>query len=199
MASINICVVSLSETPDLLSQWRAYGGIGSGFSLGFHTDQMEALTVEEGFLLGKCVYESGEQEKLIGDLIDECLQEPFRTIIEHQDEPHRVSIIDTDGTFSEKLASLAPTIKHEAFAEEREWRIISRPLFPRDLSYRSGHSMVVPFFKFKFGEDRSHISKIVVGPTPHPDLSKKAIDDMLKKHGIYKTIVQISAIPFRSW
>src|SRR6266404_2318800 len=32
--SINVCVCSFSEEPDLLSQWRAYGG-PAGFAIGF--------------------------------------------------------------------------------------------------------------------------------------------------------------------
>ena len=32
--SMNVCVCSLSEERDILSQWRAYGG-GAGFSIGF--------------------------------------------------------------------------------------------------------------------------------------------------------------------
>src|SRR5882724_1530284 len=33
--SINVCVCSFSADGDVLSQWRAYGGGASGFSIGF--------------------------------------------------------------------------------------------------------------------------------------------------------------------
>src|SRR5579885_2670951 len=35
LESINVCVCSFSESGDSLSQWRAYGGKASGFSIGF--------------------------------------------------------------------------------------------------------------------------------------------------------------------
>src|SRR5260370_32998682 len=41
--SINVCVCSFSEEPDLLSQWRAYGG-AAGFAIGFPGEFLKAIT-----------------------------------------------------------------------------------------------------------------------------------------------------------
>lgn len=52
--NVNLYVASLSEDPDSLAQWRAYGGPGSGFSLGLRT---HGIVLPSEFRLVPCIYE----------------------------------------------------------------------------------------------------------------------------------------------
>ena len=48
---VNVCVVSLSQKRDLLSQWRAYGGSSGGYSVGFKTSNLISKSEEQRFFL----------------------------------------------------------------------------------------------------------------------------------------------------
>lgn len=67
------------------------------------------------------------------------------------------------------LNRYAPILKHKSFEEEREWRIISRPLsctFER-FGYRAGSSMLIPYFRVPLatGDEPLQIEQIFIGPT----------------------------------
>jgi hypothetical protein len=65
---------------------------------------------------------------------------------------------------------LAMTLKDSAFAEEREWRLISTPKMVKELDFRPGESMLVPFFRFALNEQKdAYLESVRVGPTPHPN------------------------------
>jgi hypothetical protein len=183
---VNICVISLSQKRDLLSQWRAYGGSVGGFSIGFKSSNLLNHAVQQGFYLVKCVYEEDRQKHLISELIDECLAEDFNTVPAkvYPDIPRAVFALHTGGEFTKKLASIAPIIKHHSFREEDEWRLVSeKGINSSSLSFRPGVSMLTPYFDFKLGEKPDYLGSITVGPNPHPDLVKDAIEMLLSKYG----------------
>lgn len=113
----------------------------------------------------------------------------------------------------------APTLKNEAFFEEKEWRIVVlgvRPSSARlavpeaeDVKFRSGPLGVTPYIDLPLllHTDRSPLRKIVVGPTPHMDdaiQSTKMLLDQLRirqKADDYPDGVEVvpSQIPFRYW
>ena len=74
------------------------------------------------------------------------------------------------GNLGAFLNRYSPILKHEAFAEEKEWRIISRPLSCRrnGFDFRPGTTMLIPYYKIPLTTDTQvfQIEEIVVGPTP---------------------------------
>jgi hypothetical protein len=101
------------------------------------------------------------------------------------------------------LKRYAPILKHKSFEEEREWRIISRPL-PCSLerfAYRAGTSMLIPYFRLALAvtDDPLQIDEIVVGPTPHSRQSRDSVAGLLIRHGVEHPKVRKSATPFRNW
>lgn len=64
--------VSMSEEPDLLSQWRAYTPEG-GYSIGFFFESIKEIARHNNFTLAKCVYKVDEREKLIAERIENYL------------------------------------------------------------------------------------------------------------------------------
>jgi hypothetical protein len=47
--------------------------------------------------------------------------------------------------------------------------------------------------------DKLPISKIIVGPTPHPELSRLSVQSLLKSESYEGVEVEVSNIPYRSW
>ena len=113
-----------------------------------------------------------------------------------------------------KLISIAPQIKHPAFIEEKEWRLVSPPIsipcarrhpsldLDKKIKFRQGKSMIIPYVKFDLTDDNGQnwpINEIMIGPTPHLYLSKQSVMCLLKANMKSTVKVETSKIPFRSW
>lgn len=201
MEAINVCVCSFSADGDLLSQWRAYGGGASSFSLGFSGAFLRAVSDQLSFYLAPVLYDEVEQRTLIRTLLENVLTENLQKRAGTQaaaNEPTQ----PPGGNLVAYLNRYAPILKHKSFSEEREWRIISRPLMcSRDrFGYRTGMSMLVPYYRIPLCTERQPftIEEIVVGPTPHPEQSIRSVSGLLVRHGLQEK-VRNSQVPYRSW
>jgi hypothetical protein len=196
--SMNVCVCSFSEEGDVLSQWRAYGG-GAGFSIGFSGTFLRALSDSHQFWLVKCIYDEKEQRSWMRTLLTDVLHENTQRELDGDDKEDKIP----GGNLGAYLNRYAPILKHKSFAEEREWRIISRPLpITREgFDFRAGASMLIPFFKIPLFTDTLpfQVEEVVVGPTPHSGQSRRSLQSLLVKHGCKKTKVRNTAAPFRNW
>ena len=196
--SMNVCVSSFSEDKDSLSQWRAYSGASSGFAIGFSGKLLSKVTKSESFYLAPCIYDHSKQRKLIRVLIEEILEENIEGK-PWDNEDH----IPKGGNLCAYLHRYAPILKDPSFKEEREWRIISRPLsckFER-FEFRPGKSMLIPYYRFPLSKDKVpfHVHEIVVGPTPHPIQAEHSASSFLVSEGLRNVPVNISIVPYRSW
>lgn len=201
---INVCVCSFSEKGDLLSQWRAYCEERSGFSIGFGTEALKSIAKKADFFLAPCIYDPETQKELISDLIDSKLEKDFSIggWKSHPNKPRTFVALPQDHEFALKLTTLAPIIKHESFSEEKEWRLISKAIPFQNLGFRHGLSMVTPYFRLNINTDGKFqvIKKVIVGPTPHIDLSLNSTRALLGSKDILQNIdVEVSTIPYRNW
>ena len=101
------------------------------------------------------------------------------------------------------LNSYSPILKHETFSEEREWRIVTRPLMCRNkrFDYRPGRSMLIPYYRIPLdGPDVEFgVERIVVGPVPHSDQAVRPVKRLMVKHRLKDAQVIGSDVPFRNW
>lgn len=201
---VNVCVCSFSESGDVLSQWRAYGGNASGFSIGFLGAFLRSICENLQFWLVPVLYEEERQQELIRTLLEDVLKEN----VQAQSQSAGKAGDETDdsslpgGNLVAYLNRYAPLIKHKAFIEEREWRIVSRPLSCADerFGYREGASMLIPYFRiplFSAAQPFS-IKEIFVGPTPHPEQSIRSLKGMLTRNELPATLTHSQA-PYRNW
>lgn len=189
----SVCIVSLTTEGDLLSQWRAYGGGMGGVALGLRSARLREAAHNQGFYLVPCVYEEEQQLAAVDALIQE-----FRDRIIASSE---WDLAEHGGCVATAMR-VAVTLKTESFKEEREWRLISRPLMIKQLDFRPGVSMLVPFFKFSLeAEPTDHLESVRVGPTPHSDLAVRSVQLLLRKLNILdpESRVLRSRVPFRGW
>lgn len=195
--TINVCVCSFSAAGDDLSQWRAYGGGASGFSIGFSGAFLRAVSDELRFWLAPVLYQESEQRELVRALLEDVVAENLGKRTEIKDDER----MPLGGNLVAYLNRYAPILKHRSFSEEQEWRIISRPLSCRreHFDYRPGASMLIPYFRIPFSSQETFgIEEIIVGPTPHPQQSLQAVMGLLVKHEL-DAEARISEAPYRNW
>lgn len=100
------------------------------------------------------------------------------------------------------LVSRVSSLKHPGFTEEQEWRILVTLTSDNlsDVKFRQGLNALIPYIELNLSDVKTSklpISEIVLGPTLHPELAKKALDSMLKKNGFPNVLLTESEIPFR--
>lgn len=198
----NVYVGSFSESGDLLSQWRAYGTSTSGYAIGLNSEKLREVAREQGFDLSKCIYDSHIQEELIRELIVKQLEcgsfpEPI---------PYKYSlkkgkyVIPATTIFWHKLSLLAPLIKDKGFQEEQEWRLISDTTVSLEtIEFRKGASFVIPYVSLNLLPFNELISSIIIGPTPHPDISLETLRMLLLRENFGHLNLLPSKVPFRFW
>jgi hypothetical protein len=204
----NVCVCSLTENGDLLSQWRGYSRTLGGYSIGFNTFALKPFLRLQGFELVQCVYDPKEQEKQVSEIINNMVSE-----FSHEAEPdYKMDPYYESGhVFLERLAKIAPTLKDASFTEEAEWRILATVNFKK-LEFRAGRSMLTPYCRISLDCTENNdfnrlISEVIIGHTPHLDLAISATEAFILKHfppmdnDDYQCpiVVKKSSIPFRNW
>ncbi len=192
-----IFVVSFSENPDLLSQWRAYTGGGSGVSIGFQHKYLLTRALTQHFRLVKCVYDPQIQKRIVKKLIE-------RAYIDfHKDAMFEMAAL----RYFMRLVSVASAFKHPSFREEREWRLVSdfmhAPPFQRGYStkWRPGQFMLIPYTEFKLSnkKERIVVSSLYLGPTPHRELSTNSVQSILASEASGDRKLKLSSVPYRNW
>lgn len=199
IAKINVFVASFSAVGDSLSQWRSYCSQGAGYSIGFSVPPLSTVASEQGFSLEPCIYDQFEQMRIIQALLKESIDSVWFNP-RADDEPGSIKVI---GAFLHRFIRVAPTLKHAAFQDELEWRLISVPIAVTDRRWqlRAGKSMLVPFVPIQLTGPSGElpICEICVGPTPHVDLATASASSLLSTEGAKNWTVKVSQVPFRDW
>jgi hypothetical protein len=200
----HIYVFSLSGEEDDLSQWRGYCPKGDGFCIGFETEKISSIIkIKTEYSLIKCVYDKGKKEEIVKSLFDK-LEKLFESSNENEllfngikpllgNSGHRELI---EFIYFIRIMEISPSLKDDSFINEKEYRIVQKDE-PSETEYRQGNSMIIPYILLDNG--KLPISKIIVGPTPHPELSKLSVESLLKSEKYEGVEVKISKIPYRSW
>lgn len=190
----DVFVLSLTERGDDLSQWRAYGGMHSGFALGFDIERLSELASEHKFSLERCLYESPEHQVLAEPIVDCALAWPSAG--DHMTQRRRRE-------FRRTMLQTAPMLKHYSFDAESEWRLVSAAHRTTDsnIGFRSGPSTIVPYYSLPLiaADGSSPLSCVTVGPTPHTELAIQSTYALLQAQGFKEARVHESRIPLRTW
>lgn len=199
-------VASFSEERDLLSQWRAYCPPGGGYALGLPSVQLTAMAQHQAFILAPCIYEHTEQYQIVSEFLESHLTK-FRALLSTTDDETALCK-QLSWEFGQHLARFGSILKHPAFREEKEWRLISSSIqepHPQ-LDFRGTLSRIVPYFRFKLlCEEFPDLARIgrtpltaVAGPTSDHHASAMALQFLLRS-----TIGRVghgaSSIPYRTW
>ena len=165
-------VTCFCEDSDLLSQWRAYGS--GGYAIGFKAE----LLVENRPDL---------QLKKVTYGVNPPLREEIIAVLDAIGEKHEKGSQYSSIQFAQKILPLLAGIKHRAFSEEKEWRLIQKSWgsgFRTDnINFRSSEALgLVPYVEVGFPPEA--IIKIIIGPGGERELKMNAIKWLLVKRGL---------------
>lgn len=156
-AMLPVFVACFCADGDLLSQWRGYASPG-GYAIGFDTAALAQIVDTEPRYAGLLQVEYGPTavESMVKHVIDSF--EPKRPISR---TGSTISLEGWSHTNEHVLARLA-AVKHPAFREEAEWRIITRadPAEPQ-INFRDGALGLIPYRMITIA---TAIREIIVGP-----------------------------------
>ncbi len=197
--NVNICVACFCANGDLLSQWRGYASSGYGYSIGFDTKKLMSSVENLDFVLGPCIYDKATQEDIVKEVCDYYLTS------------HNKNMLSLIQQFGDAITKHGAFFKDPSFMEEQEWRLVSKTISARELDFRPGKSMMIPYCRkvnFHGSSDDTPIDHIIVGPCPHMDLAIQSVVMLLIREKIGKQsfsppgvipTVRPSLIPYRDW
>lgn len=117
----------LSETQDLLSQWRAYGNDGKGIAIGFNTELFRAFLKNTDYTFTKVIYDTN----MISDFLHAAIDEELRWAIQSSIDEKKQQFDEMELKIN--VAMLIYSIwqegfvyKNHTFFEEREWRLFRK-------------------------------------------------------------------------
>lgn len=105
---------------DQLSMWRAYGDDGNGAALLIDAQELlKASSLPAGTkpMLAKVLYSVQDKRRLVRGVAKE-----FERLCAEENRPP----VELSSALDSLLWKIAPVLKHPAFAEEEEWRVVSR-------------------------------------------------------------------------
>lgn len=201
-------VVCFTESGNLLSQWRGYSQAAKGVSLGFSPEKISMAAGEQFFQVGKCVYDLNIQEKLAVSILDE-----IQSVAKLKGENNNMfkrhpseSFYDVFFELELDILRIAVLLKHPAFHEEREWRVVSSAItnyIKSPIEYREGSSMLIPFMNFILPSavDRTvDIERAYLGATPNINNAMTSLSMFLSKNNSSpREGVHYCQIPYRDW
>ena len=194
LRSVDTFIACYSATADVLSQWRAYSGAGTGYCIGLKTSEM-ATRDGRMPLLEKVIYSKTTAEAVLSLLlarVDEFL------------DGHNFGEVEVGylmGLLDVTFNNVACIIKHSTFEEENEYRQIYQPATSTlllDTKYRMGRFGLTPYVEIEFlQKGKLPIQSIVIGPCRDPASEIRSLKLMLSEHGYGDIEVLTSGIPLR--
>ncbi|WP_440531792.1 DUF2971 domain-containing protein [Variovorax sp. YR566] len=195
-----------SERGNLLSQWRGYCPTGNGYSLGFEPKALAEAAEYQGFSLVKCIYDRDEQVKLLREVVIAVVAYTRAFGEAGASERHPDNrFYPAFEALEFDLLKVAAALKHGAFFEEQEWRVVSNVVTRTDLpeiGYRPGASMLIPYVEFRLPtatNGKLQLPQVFVGPTPHPNLAINSMTNFLSSQVEDTREVWSADIPYRTW
>ena len=209
----------LSPEGDLLSQWRAYAEDGTGVSLGFSRAYLDWLVQSSGgqdidLSLLKVEYEPETHNKLVlpvytrlRELLesDEEICEDIPPELSPESEEYaRLTELHGRLAVLTLLKAAMPALhhvfllKHHAFSEEKEWRLLHSfgwlPTNP--CSFRPSAGRLIAYKACPLRESSNpSLLKIVLGPKHNTPVS--VVENYLLQHGFGRVEIVKSVAPYR--
>ena len=206
---------SYESTHGLLSQWRGYGADG-GVAIVLATYNIQEMMQREYDVFQYQIMYMGD---VIYDTIDNNMRikSDFRDVFEYYPKALK-ALYSVEELYNKKKLALcfkemhnhfvlgSTLVKHQAFREENEIRIVASPMTndsysyypdpkrPKEILYKQLNNREACYIEL-FGEARLPIKRIIVGPSRIQNVNYQTTKDIAKNQGIE---VVKSEIPFNS-
>jgi hypothetical protein len=191
-------IVSFCEDGDLLSQWRAYGRT-SGFSLAFsplvRKDEVR-LNCKHGFrtMVKRVVYDPAKQRARLRFILRNFVKLVNGFAFAPTSSKGESAHVELSLLLILEMTDWVCAVKHKAFSEEKEWRIITYPKGATMVGTRSGNykgvavrpkpKLLLPYMILEPSSGkRLPLVGIKCGPSQFQEQSARAMNILLHKHG----------------
>jgi len=212
-APLDMYVVSFCEQPDLLSQWRAYGGVQGRYCIGFEIRELAGFDI---VFPARVIYEVDAQTRILSETVSEIFDALRHTLRENRIPPvlaklfPELSLPKRDEELLSAVAFALETsidrvlcrLKHPTLAEEREWRsIVDLSNYEQSevLKFHVGGGVVRPYVELLRGSasdpKRLPIRQIYVGYSRRPAQAKRTVELLLRHFGYQTCEVKLSEVP----
>lgn len=205
-------IVSFCENGDLLSQWRAYGRT-SGFSLAFsplfQNDEVK-LTCKDGFrtMVKRVIYDPAKQRARLRFILNKLIKLVNGFSFAPTSPQGKSAHVELSLFLIMEMTDWACAVKHKAFSEEREWRIITYPKGAtmvgktpenyKGVSVRPTLKLLLPYMILESPSGKQlPLVEIKCGPSQFQEQSARAMNILLRKHGYKHIPVTFSEAPLR--
>lgn len=179
--------------PDLLSQWRGYGGQKQGVGLTFDIEGLKSLLPSKKSYLTPVTYGVVTGKQGIAAGLHEHLSGIAAEMLDGLDE-----IGKADEAF-QALCKLIPKFKHIGFKPESEWRIVVQQDTIRDsVQYRAAGNVIVPYITIGSEGASLPLKAVKIGPGSDTELTRKSVHQFLRAKGYHNVPVEVSRVPFRT-
>ena len=201
----DFCQASLTESGDLLSQWRGYTENGNGYCVGFDANAIRARAGVDGeWLLTRCEYRPSRQEEMAEALVDQWFQSWEKVNAAPQKLGFWENLFGPSFEFAIAANVLALSFKDPSYSEEREWRVVINESGTEKVRFRTGKSMITPYLEIDLRPSQPEqcevaMKRVIVGPCPHPSLAADSVRMLLDTKDYKEVEVIPSVIPFRAW
>lgn len=206
---LKLLAVCFSEEGDMLSQWRAYGADGTGFSVGFSGAEVRTMPGQAM----QVTYDLEHQRSMWREGIVRIIQSAFRDkavdLMKHDPTPEDVTKVMQD--FSVLMLELG-AMKSPAFREEREVRLthpvvvvakddVKSIAYPNsagsmpEIKFQMRGSKPCAFVDVPFITGVQPVREIVIGPKA--DVDPEDIRILLGTLGYAGVMVRKSEISYR--
>jgi hypothetical protein len=193
-------ITSFSANGDLLSQWRAYGRPGDSYSLGLSFKEMESATRKLGWSIQPCVYDEATKRRLIEHTLRLMFAAWSGTQFGYMQPIERAWQLLVN-----YLGPVALLLKHEAFKEEQEWRLVSPWTEPNSgkVKHRPGRRAIIPYIAFPLPADEkgSVFHSVYVGPgAPEAVRGGGGVRSLFWAQGVkLPGDIRVSPTPYLDW
>ena len=185
-------VFCMSSKKDDLNQWRSYSDDAGRLSIGFDRDAFtqKSIPMNTQYGVTGVIYHRTSCLKALGATLYHMIprvESAFKSGSNFETEVELIAM---------SLRQSAILMKHESFAEEDESRLTIE-LFQKSATkvhFRAGKYGITPYVVWNY--DKSMIKEVVIGPSPHTNLQRMAVEEFLNANGVTAT-VSISEIPYR--
>jgi len=195
-------VLSFSCCSDSITMWSEFGS-KTGYNIAFGGRQIVERIQEKNLVdyHGYVIYSVEKQKRimrhLMSDYIPECLGMPFARILEAGSRDKQAAVYREACKIFCRVASVyAMFFKHEAFAQEQEYRFVFRRQDDTEVLFRVKDGFIIPYIEIPISPKLLPIKRIMVAPENHLDLARSGIEYLLKYKG-YQVEVVLSDIKLR--
>lgn len=205
-ANARICVASFSVESDSLTLWRAYGTV----AIGFLFDNM-AFGYTNSVTANHVVYDRAVQTQLL-DLFGTLIASAYIADTEAAGED-QTKLAIAYANSAHFVHQIAPWLKHESFADEREVRLVhvgyddvydSLHIERPQKRFRASNGLLIPYSTTRDlitqgpEPELLPIAEIVIGPMDRGDLLASGVEELLVAKGYTGVTVRRSSTPFRN-